>query len=442
MHKNRQARCPRAALFVGALLTYVQNLSAEPNPEDKSETERQSTDTGESEGAEDKSGEQGFHGLSLLPLPIIASNPATGWMFGVAPTANWMMGHPSVTRRSSLVSSFIYTTKKQLLLTVKFNMFLDGDRWNLLGDWRYFDTSQPTYGLGTGSPSATLASDGIQFDDGSYSNGIDTAQMMEFKYVRFHQTVLRRLKETYFFVGAGYHLDYHFDIEDQLLDLEGDPPTITSHYGYSVSRELDPEGYVLSGVSVNALYDSRDNPVNPYRGRYGLFTLRMNPEFLGSDESSGNVWLEYRDYFGLQKKHPRHLIAVWGYGSFALGRQVPYLDLPALGWDFFGRSGRAYAQGRFRGQAILYSEVEYRFPIPLPFSASLLKERFGGVAFVNATTASNQDAETHLFRYVDPGWGLGLRYMFNKKSRTNLTVDYAWGLYGAQGFYLNANEAF
>ncbi len=387
-----------------------------------------------------KDAEKGFHGFSLLPLPVLATTPATGWMIGVAPTANWMMGHPETTRRSSLVSSVIYTTKKQLLITVKFNMFLDGDRWNLLGDWRYFDTSQPTYGLGTGSPSATLASSGIRFNDKVITNGIDEAQMMMFKYLRIHQTVLRRLGESYFFFGAGYHLDYHFDIDDQLLELDEVPPTVTSHYAYSVSRGIDPEGYVLSGVSVNALYDTRDNPINPYNGRYGLVTVRGSPKFLGSDANSGHLWLEYRDYFGLQKKHPRHLLAVWGYGSFALGDRVPYLDLPALGWDFFGRSGRAYAQGRFRGQALLYSEVEYRFPLPLPLP--LLRDRLGGVAFVNATTASNQDAGTHLFKYVDPGWGSGLRFLFNKRSRANLTLDYAWGLYGAQGLYLNANETF
>jgi hypothetical protein len=32
--------------------------------------------------------------------------------------------------------------------------------------------------------------------------------------------------------------------------------------------------------------------------------------------------------------------------------------------------------------------------------------------------------------------------MINKNSKTNLALDYAWGKYGAQGFYLSVNEAF
>jgi len=30
----------------------------------------------------------------------------------------------------------------------------------------------------------------------------------------------------------------------------------------------------------------------------------------------------------------------------------------------------------------------------------------------------------------------------NKASRTNVTIDYAWGDYGAHGFFLNVNETF
>lgn len=387
------------------------------------------------DAAKEPPSDDGIHGLSFVPLPVIAANPTAGWLFGIAPSLSWLMGPDASTRRSSAIGTAIYTTKKQLMFFLKSNVFLSGDRWNLMGDWRYFDTSQPTFGLGTGSPSATLASSGFQFDDGSYTNGIDEAQMMEFKYVRFHQTVLRRVAGE-FFAGLGYHLDAHFQISDQLLDLSSSPPTLTSHYAYSASRSVDPEGYVLSGISLDALYDSRDNPINPYSGRYAFASWRVNPEVLGSDANSSLLWLEYRDYFNLERERPRHMIAVWAYGSFALSGTVPYLDLPAIGWDQFGRSGRAYTQGRFRGEHLLYAEAEYRFPVPG------LPDRWGGVLFANATTASNEDADTALFEYIDPGAGLGVRFMLDEQARTNLTLDYAWGKYGAQGFYLNVNETF
>ena len=395
-------------------------------------TAHSQTDSSEAKDSDDKLVKE----LSFVPLPVIAANPAAGWMFGVAPSASWMMGPNTTTHRSSMVSSVIYTTKKQFLFFIKSNVFTKDDKWNLLGDWRYFATSQPTFGLGTGPSSANLASSGIEYDDGKLSNGIDGAQMMEFNYVRFHETFLRRINDTRFFAGLGYHLDYHYNINDQLLDLDSVPPTITSHYGYSAKYGFDPESYVLSGISLNAIYDSRDNAINPYAGRYAFVSLRVNPEFLGSDKSSSLLWLEYRDYYHISKERPRHLIGAWVYGNFVTSGDVPYMDLPAVGWDQFGRSGRAYPQGRFRGQNIMYGEVEYRVPLQKN------KETFGAVVFLNGTTASNTDANIGLFDYVDPGYGIGLRIMVDKNARTNITLDYGFGSNGAQGFYLNVNETF
>lgn len=374
--------------------------------------------------------------MSFVPLPVIAANPAMGWMFGLAPSASWMMGPEATTHRSSLVSTFIYTTKKQFIFTFKSNLFTKGDKWNLMGDWRYFITSQPTYGLGTGPESSKLASTGFEYDDGKFTNGVNQAQMMEFNYLRFHETALKRIGDTRFFAGLGYHLDYHYNINDQLLDLDTLPPTITSHYAYSEDRGFDSESYVLSGISVNALYDSRDNAVNPYSGRYAFASVRMNPTWLGSDKSSSLLWMEYRDYFNLSQKRKRHLIGVWAYGNFVVGGDVPYMDLPAVGWDQFGRSGRAYPQGRFRGENIVYGEVEYRVPLQAN------KETFGAVLFLNTTTTSNSDTDVQVFDYFKLGYGLGLRVMVDKNARTNLSVDYGFGADGAKGFYLNVNETF
>ncbi|WP_319500382.1 BamA/TamA family outer membrane protein [uncultured Draconibacterium sp.] len=374
--------------------------------------------------------------LSIVPLPAIAYNPGNGWLLGVAPGASWFMGNPEKTSISSGLGTLIYTTKKQFLFTAKTNIFLDGDSWNLMGDWRYFITSQPTYGLGTGPQSGKPVGTGIEYADGLFSSPISDAQMMDFNYLRFHETVLKRMGDTRYFLGVGYHLDMHSKIEDNLLDLGAEEPVLTSHYTYQTISGLPTDKYTLSGISLNALLDSRDNAVNPYSGRYVFANIRINPKFLGSTKSSSLLWLEYRDYLHLDKDRPRHLIGFWTYGSFVTSGKVPYLDLPAVGWDQFGRSGRAYTQGRFRGEDLIYGEVEYRFPL------QKTKETFGGVIFVNSTTASNRNADINLFKYLDYGYGAGLRVMINKKSRANLSIDYAFGKYGAQGFYFGINEVF
>lgn len=374
--------------------------------------------------------------VSIIPLPAIAYNPTNGWLLGVAPGLSWFMGDADNTSISSGLGTLIYTTKKQFLFTAKTNVFLAGDSWNLMGDWRYFISSQPTYGLGTGPQSGKPVGTGIEYEDGLFSKPIPDAQMMDFNYLRFHETALKRIGDSRYFAGLGYHLDIHSKIEDNLLDLEAEEPVITSHYAYQTIKGFSTEKYTLSGISFNALLDSRDNAVNPYSGRYAFANIRVNPKFLGSSKSSSMLWLEYRDYLHLDSQRPRHLIGFWTYGWFVTSGDVPYMDLPAVGWDQFGRSGRAYTQGRFRGEDLVYGEVEYRFPLQKN------KETLGGVVFVNTTTASNRTADINLFKYVDYAYGAGLRVMISKKSRANLTLDYAFGKYGANGFYLGINEVF
>ena len=87
----------------------------------------------------------------------------------------------------------------------------------------------------------------------------------------------------------------------------------------------------------------------------------------------------------------------------------------------------------------MYSELEYRVHL---LGIKSNPDFLGAVAFINTTTARNKEANIDLFQYMNLGYGVGLRFMLNKTSRTNITLDYAWGHYGAQGLFLNVNETF
>jgi hypothetical protein len=63
------------------------------------------------------------------------------------------------------------------------------------------------------------------------------------------------------------------------------------------------------------------------------------------------------------------------------------------------------------------------------------------VAFANLQT-TNDESGTKIFQQWQPGYGGGLRVLFNKATRTNLCLDYAFGRYGQKGFFLGLNEAF
>ena len=129
------------------------------------------------------------------------------------------------------------------------------------------------------------------------------------------------------------------------------------------------------------------------------------------------------------------MVGLWLMGNFSEEGNFPYLILPATAYDQKGRSGRGYTQGRFRGTNFVYGEVEYRFPI------SKYGGLLGGVLFVNATTANNEAQSLALFESIRLGYGLGLRIMIDKQTRTNLAVDLAFGE-RSSAFYLGVSEAF
>ncbi|TFV94281.1 hypothetical protein E4S40_09605 [Algoriphagus kandeliae] len=373
-----------------------------------------------------------FNNFKLVPLPAVASNPANGWMFGLAPAATWYMGQPESTKLSNLVGNLLYTTKKQWIFSIRSNIFTNENRLILMGDWRYFITSQPTFGLGSSTPNE------VQLDPAfPSSNGVLWGeQQMDFRLIRFYETVLKRVSDTNFYLGLGYHLDIHSKIENFLNEDQNVVSGQFTHDAYNSYHGFDTESYTLSGITLNAVYENRDVAVSPYEKNYAFISLKFNPSFFGSDQSSSTLLMDYRHYFNLNPDRKRHLIGVWAYGNFLMTGNLPYMNLPSLGWDMFGRSGRGYAQGRFRGENMLYSEVEYRFPLQQN------KETFGGTIFLNANSFGSKFNGEKLLETINPGYGVGLRVMINKANRTTISADYAFGREGNSGFYLNINESF
>lgn len=373
-----------------------------------------------------------INNFKLVPLPAVASNPANGWMFGLAPSATWYMGNPENTKLSNLVGNLLYTTKKQWIFSVRSNIFLSENSLILIGDWRYFLTSQPTFGLGSSSPNE------VQLDPYFPSNNgvLWGEQQMDFTLIRFYEAVLKRISDTNFYLGLGYHLDIHSKIENFLSEEQNPVNGQFSHDAYNISHGFDVDSYTLSGITLNAVFENRDVAVSPYEKNFAWISYKVNPSFLGSDQSSSTLLLDYRHYFNLNPQRKRHLIGIWAYGNFLVSGNLPYMNLPSLGWDMFGRTGRGYAQGRFRGESMLYSEVEYRFPLQQN------KETFGGTLFFNANSFGNKFNGEKLLANINPGYGVGLRVMINKVNRTTISADYAFGREGNSGFYLNINESF
>ena len=370
--------------------------------------------------------------INTLILPVIAYNPANGWQLGVGANSAIYFGPKENTRISFAGVKIAVTTQSQFISFIKSNLYTAENKYFFSGDLRYYIFSQNTYGLGTDSPV------GIELDPGWGFQGIqlgdEQGYAMNYDYFMFHEIANRKVFDN-FYVGLGYHLDAFKNIEDLDLHLDSIPRQITPHWTYSNLHGFNTEKYTMSGFSINAMYDSRDNQINAYKGYFARLNYQMNPTFLGSTQSSSQLWTEFTTYIGLSKKTPRHLIAFWYFGNFLVSGEQPYLTLMALGDDQRLKSGRGYTAGRFRGQDYVYAEAEYRFPI------LRCAQTLGGVVFVNASTASNRDTGVQLFDYVRPAVGFGFRLLMNKYSRMNISIDFAYG-FDSKGTYFGGTETF
>ena len=344
-------------------------------------------------------------GLSLTLLPSVGYNLSFGGYFGASIALGGWLGDPETTQLSSGSISATYSTSEQISVQFRSDFYLKDNGWVLKGDWRYLDTSQPTFGLGP-------AVDGR------------SEYPMDFRLYRLYQTVYKRTADSHLYFGVGYHYDEYADIRDPRAEA-GETTPFSAYSGGTPSKTQS------SGISVNVLLDTRDNPINAARGTYWNASLRSYARRLGADDDRQSLWSDFRT-FGRLPGSSRNVLAVWSYLWFTFG-PPPYLELPAIGWDTYGRSGRGYVQGHIRGENQAYVEFEYR----MHFTRDDL---WGGVAFVNLISTSRN--ETGSFGSLDPGYGLGLRLKFTKRTNTNLCADAARGQDNKTRWYFALQEAY
>jgi hypothetical protein len=368
---------------------------------------------------------------SLLLVPIIGSNPATGFMLGVGGQFAFRMKDSK--KYSLLSGSMQMTTKNQYLFLLKNTVYSKHERFFHTGDWRFLIFSQPTYGLGTTAPESGILQ--YQYNLGGIeTTGDSLAQPMKFNFARVHQTIGLKIKEG-IYLGIGYQFDGYFDIVDEKLRLNPGDTLITSHFAYNTKYGFNTQKYASSALNLSFIMDTRDNMIQAYKGYFLSVNWRGDFKFLGSSKTTSMLNVEWRSFYSLSKRNPTHLLGLWVLGNFTPEGGYPYMILPATAYDQRSRSARGYTQGRFRGNNYVYSELEYRFPI------SGRGGVLSGVLFLNGTSADSPLSDLKLFESIKAGYGVGLRVMLDKQSRSNLAVDFGFGE-NSFGFYLAVSETF
>lgn len=352
-------------------------------------------------------------GIDLTVLPYIGSQPPLGMILGVGASFEFPLGDPAITRISVLSLGVSFSTSKQMSITWSPNLYGNRNRWQLQGDNHFQLATQNTYGLGT----STHEEDLVRTD---------------FHSLRFFDTWYFQIRRN-LYVGAGFRFARQSDIhpgQDFTSNWEETP-----FVNYSQAHGFDLKSQTSTGPSLDVMFDNRDNQNDPARGVFAATSYRTYFKgFLGGSSQWQDFYADARTYRPLSRD-ARHRLALWGYADLVTGGTAPYFSLPATDAIIGGRAGRGYAENRFRGEQLLYAEAEYR--------ATLTRNGFFGMVFyANATTVSSSMTSEHLFDSGAVGGGFGFRFRLQKRSKTNLRVDFGFGREGSRGILVGLGEAF
>ena len=159
----------------------------------------------------------------------------------------------------------------------------------------------------------------------------------------------------------------------------------------------------------------------PTKGAY--FYLNASYNF-----AKNNYWKILFDIRSYKTWKDKFTFAGRFINDFKLGNP-PFYDLAVLGGDKFVRG---YYYGDTGDNNLSALQTEFRFPIVWKFGAAF----FAGLA--------NIYSGTHHFKLENSkfNFGIGIRFLIDKKDMSNLRLDYAVGQNGNNGFYMSFGESF
>ena len=329
-------------------------------------------------------------------LPLLYYTPDTRWAVGAAGVYYFkfkpITAEQEETRMSYIQFLADYTQNKQLDVWSTWNIFARNENYLFKGDIRFRDFPDRFYGLGNTA---------LSQNDEKYSY-----QLFQLKSLQ-----LKRIKPG-FFVGFDYELEYEYGFKYQ-TGGQLETGTVTGS-----------SGAVGSAIGLVATADTRDNIINPYKGKLAEVSSYFFLRPLGSTFGFVNLNGTFQQYWQIK---PKHVLAWQSKARFTFGN-VPFLDLSTLGNDDILRG---YPKNRYRDNHFFGTQLEYRFP---------LFWRFGGVTFAGVGDVMGQHSVLSV-NNLKYSIGAGLRFVVNPAERLNVRLDYGYGREGGY-FYFMVAEAF
>lgn len=308
-------------------------------------------------------------------IPYISYNRTYDFMFGAVPMIMYKTNKKDTISPPS-ISGFmgIYTTNNTWFGLAFSKLYFKEDSWRM------------TIGGGIGNVNSQFLQSGATSQFIDYQTGANF----------FKLEVQRKIGDG-LYVGANY-LYTKFDNE------------------YRFENPIQEE-ITLNGLGISFLRDKRNDVYYPNKGSKLHLGLTSYPSFMGNDDESNQIELQYNYYF--TPKRAKDVIALRAYGAFGLG-DVPFNNLIVVG----GTDLRGYSQGEYRGKQLVAVQGEYRYNF---------KNKMGLVGFAGFGSIFESNIEDNNGKIL-PSIGAGFRYAAFPENKMNVGIDIAagkddWGVY-------------
>jgi hypothetical protein len=319
--------------------------------------------------------------FSLLPAP--SGDSEAGLVISFVTTFYTDENHHD-TKMSEIYFSPYFSFTGQYVFPVQTYIYTKNNKYNFIGDYRYMIYPQPTYGLG---PYTTK----------------DQMSTLSYSQWRFYQFVTVKVKGD-FRLGGGILYDNYQNITEE--------SDITEETDFSKYMKGDFADETSIGIAAQLLYDSRKNIINPEQGVYFETDFRINTSGV-EDKNWKSVYVDLRKYISFSNYRHKVLAGRAFYWATFDGKPH-YLDLPSIGWDRQGKTGRGFTKNRLRSNSLLYFETEYRTDLSR-------NGFFGAVFFSNVSSVS--ELGSYGYTKWNPAIGTGLRVKWNKRNNNNVILD-------------------
>lgn len=345
----------------------------------------------------------------IFPVAAPGFTPELGGLLAVGGLWSFKPGKTKYAemQRSSMPFTVAYTTTGAVVANALLTSFWLDDKLRINGDFWFKNMPDNYWGIGYESATSVPKSDST------------TAFNREWFWI--NPRFLFQPKE-HFFVGL------NLDVNSTSGTKAVNPVRFDENYRKFNNRPLN------TGLGLILRYDSRDIPVNAYKGwmldlRYTLYS-----EAFGGDNQYTLLFADYRRYDQLGKEG--QLLAT-NFKLRVADGEVPYGEMSQLGTPF---DLRGYTWGQYRDYSMFYFISEYRHKIYKQGSEDPSKHQVvawvgSGIIFDHTQVFDDPNENNQWL----PNFGVG--YRIEVQPRMDIRLDMGIGR-ETTGFYFNFNQAF